>query len=311
MDRRRFFSRTARVALGGAGLATAAPLAAGCASPEAPRAAEARAHEAPLGKGIGLQIGTLGAMAERDLGAALRVTAEVGYAEVELPRKYLGPRPAAVREMLRGHGLAAPSGMFDYETFRDEPERVAEVAQAIGYRFVVCPYFRPEDNEPEAAAAPLEAWQRTADLFERVGHKLRADGLQFAYHCHDHEFKPVGPSEGDRQRPLDVLLENTSPEALAIEMDIYWAAEAGADPLDYFARYPGRFPLWHVKDRSGPGQQAAVGAGTINFPRLFAQAEGAGLQHFFVEQGRTPDPVASIRASYQYLAQLKAERSDA
>ncbi len=101
--------------------------------------------------------------------------------------------------------------------------------------------------------------------------------------------------------PYDYLLENTDPALVKMELDICWTVAAEQDPVVYFNRYPGRFPLVHVKDwlkdgtkspatpvrsartRSSPGQMTSVGAGSIDWKRIFAQAEKAGVKHYIVE----------------------------
>jgi sugar phosphate isomerase/epimerase len=104
--------------------------------------------------------------------------------------------------------------------------------------------------------------------------------------------------------PLDVLLDATAPERVAFELDIYWTVHGGGDPLAYFERHPGRFPLCHVKDRTAAGEMVDVGAGAIDFAALFARAEQAGLRHFFVEHDEPADPLASIAASHDHLRGL-------
>src|SRR2546429_617802 len=92
-----------------------------------------------------------------------------------------------------------------------------------------------------------------------------------------------------------------------LEMDLYWITKGGQDPLAYFARYPGRFPMVHVKDSMGPpeNKMADVGAGTIDFKKIFAQRDQAGIRHFFVEHDQPADALASIKASCDYLKRLE------
>jgi sugar phosphate isomerase/epimerase len=92
-----------------------------------------------------------------------------------------------------------------------------------------------------------------------------------------------------------------------MEMDLYWIAKAGADPLRYFQEYPGRFPLVHVKDMDATPKKyfTEVGRGVVDFRRVFAQAKLGGIRHFFVEQDETPGPaIESVRQSYEYLKKL-------
>jgi sugar phosphate isomerase/epimerase len=107
--------------------------------------------------------------------------------------------------------------------------------------------------------------------------------------------------------PFDVLLAETDPKLVLMEMDLYWITKAGRNPLDYFAKYPGRTRMVHVKDSKGPPDHVMteVGAGTIDFKRIFAQRKLAGIEHFFVEHDEPVDPFASIQASYQYLRNLR------
>src|SRR5947207_2433902 len=115
----------------------------------------------------------------------------------------------------------------------------------------------------------------------------------------------IEPVEG--KLPYDVLLAETDPKLVQMEMDLYWITKGGQDPLAYFARWPGRFPLVHVKDSMGPpdNKMADVGAGTINWKHIFAQQSQAGIKHFFVEHDQPADAFASIKASCDYLKRLE------
>ncbi|HEV8150049.1 MAG TPA: sugar phosphate isomerase/epimerase, partial [Gemmatimonadales bacterium] len=107
---------------------------------------------------------------------------------------------------------------------------------------------------------------------------------------------------------IDLLLRETDPKLVSFELDLYWIAKAGKDPLNYFARWPGRFPLVHVKDMDATPRKffADLGKGTIDFRRIFRRAKQGGIQHYFYEQDETPgDPFASARASYDYLRKLR------
>ncbi len=109
---------------------------------------------------------------------------------------------------------------------------------------------------------------------------------------------------GATRSGYDVLLAETDPALVAMEMDLYWTVHAGHDPLAYFAEHPGRFELFHVKDRTAAGAMADVGAGTMDWPAIFERAAQAGLRHAFVEHDAPADPLASLRRSAAYLAPL-------
>jgi sugar phosphate isomerase/epimerase len=124
------------------------------------------------------------------------------------------------------------------------------------------------------------------------------------------EFAPSEPLGG--KLPYDFLLENTDAKLVAMEMDLCWISVAGQDPLAYFAKYPGRFPLVHVKDWQGQGGTTAdeaarmrdVGQGSIDWKRIFAQSAQAGIKHYFVENDSAKS-VDNIRTSYKYLSELR------
>src|SRR4029079_2494345 len=104
-------------------------------------------------------------------------------------------------------------------------------------------------------------------------------------------------------RPMfDQLLEQTTPAELQVELDLYWITMAGGDPLQYFKRWPGRFPLVHVKDSGPPPERTMedVGKGTINWAAILGEHDRAGIKHYYVEHDQPADPVASIKASFQY-----------
>ena len=126
--------------------------------------------------------------------------------------------------------------------------------------------------------------------------------MRFAYHNHDFELRSV-----DGQRPLDLLLKETDPSLVDFEMDLYWVVFGGGDPLDFFNRYPKRFPMVHVKDSAGPpdNRMVDVGQGKIDFRSIFAQSDKAGIKHYFVEHDQPADPIATIRNSYNYLHALR------
>ena len=127
-----------------------------------------------------------------------------------------------------------------------------------------------------------------------------------AYHNHDFEFDTFG---GDTPG-YDVMLQETDPDLVDFEMDLFWVTHAGYDPVAYFERYPGRFSLFHVKDRAADGAMTSVGAGAIDFARIFEHAEQAGLEHAFVEHDNPGEAMNaaldSLAASYAYLDSLRS-----
>ena len=160
---------------------------------------------------------------------------------------------------------------------------------------------------PEEQRKTVDDWHRIAERFNQAGKAAQAAGIQFVYHNHNFEFAPLGD-----QLPYDLLLASTDPALVQLEMDLFWITFAGANPLDYFSRFPGRFPLVHVKDMlpkptpdATPQRvMADVGKGSIDWKRIFSHAGQAGIRHYFVEYDWPPDALEDIRTSYAYLKQL-------
>jgi sugar phosphate isomerase/epimerase len=242
---------------------------------------------------IGVQLYTVRRELQRDFAGTLARIAQIGYREVEFIDLY-GHEPGAVRAILGRHGLTSPSSHVSYETLDGGLAGVLEAAGILDQSFIVCAWIDEEHRRRS------DDWKRAAEKFNRAGELARKQRIQFAYHNHDFEFTPV-----DGQLPYDILLAETDPELVRMEMDLYWITKGGQDPLMYFDRYPGRFPLVHVKDMDDAGGFADVGSGRIDFARIFARSETAGIRHYLVEHDNPRSPMDSIEASYRYLRELR------
>lgn len=244
---------------------------------------------------IGVQLYTVREAMARDVERTLAQVAAIGFQEVEFAG-YFGKTPAAMRAILDRHGLAAPSAHIPIELLGRNWAAALEEAHTLGHRYLCVAWI------PAERRRTLDGYKRVAELFTRAGEESHAHGIRFAYHNHAYEFAPL---EG--RVPLEVLIAETDPAHVWFEMDLYWIIKGGGDPLAYFDHYPHRFPLVHVKDSAGPPEHRMVdvGAGSIDWARLFAQRGRAGIRHYFVEHDEPPDPFASIRTSYEYLRRLR------
>jgi sugar phosphate isomerase/epimerase len=243
---------------------------------------------------VGLQLYTVRDEMKKDVAGTIARVAQAGYTEVEFAG-YFDKSPAAVRAMLDRNGLTAPSAHFG-NIAPDAWREALDAAHVIGHQYIVVPWI------PEERRTGVDGYKKIAAEFNKAAEQARAAGLQFAYHNHDFEFAPV-----DGKLPYDVLLAETDPKLVQMEMDLYWIIKGGQDPLAYFARWPGRFPMVHVKDSKGPpdNKMADVGAGTIDWKHIFAHESQAGIKHFFVEHDQPADAFASIKASCDYLKRLE------
>jgi sugar phosphate isomerase/epimerase len=274
---RRDFVKSVAIALGGASM-TAATACRASGVVSAPRP-------------IGIQLYTLRRLMAAEPERTLAAIAEIGYREVELAGLY-GKTPREFRTLLDQNGLRAPSTHLAINLFRNQLPRLIEEAGILGHKWLIAPGLNGSDR----TRAGLEA---VPPFFNRIGAELQKHGLTFGYHNYNVEFKAV-----DGIVPMDLLLERTDPKLVKFEADLFWMTDGGADPLTYFARYPGRFALVHVKDRTADGKMVNVGEGAINFAAIFAQASRAGIQHFFVEHDEPPNGIADARVSFEHVRKL-------
>ena len=246
-------------------------------------------------KRVGLQLYTVRDLMKADLPGTLAKVAAIGYKEVEFAG-YFGRTPAQIRDLLRRNGLSSPSTHLPFDSLQNGWQKALDDAKAVGHHWVTIAWI------PEEKRRTLDDWKAHAALFNRAAAQAKSAGLRFAYHNHDFELRNVGDT-----RPLDVLLTETDPSLVDFEMDLYWVVFGGGSPLDFFNRYPKRFPLVHVKDSAGPpdNKMVDVGQGKIDFRSIFAQSEKAGIKHYFVEHDQPADPIATIRNSYNYLHALR------
>ena len=174
---------------------------------------------------------------------------------------------------------------------------VADAVEA-GQEYIVLAYLAEEERKN------IDDYKRLAEVLNKAGETCRQYGITFGYHNHDFEFLEL-----DGQMPYELLLQEVEEKNMAMELDLYWATKAGKDPVAYFRKAPGRFPLWHVKDMedSPEGFFTEVGNGVIDFPAIFREKETAGLKHFYVEQDtcRNHPPLESAAISYKYLAGME------
>jgi sugar phosphate isomerase/epimerase len=261
-------------------------------------------------KAIGVQLYTVRDAMKPDLPGTLARVAQIGYKEVEFAG-YFDHSAKEISDILKKNGLTAPSCHVPYDTVQNKWQQQVDDAHVIGHKFIVCPWIEPKQRNE------AEGYKRAAELFQKAGEVSKKAGIQFCYHNHTFEFQPSTTLDG--KLPYDFLLASTSPEFVKMELDLCWISVAGKDPIEYFNKYPGRFPLVHVKDmkslpKGAEGPTASpdkempnmteVGNGVIDWKRIFSHDQKAGIQHFFVEHDFPADAFDSITKSYAYLSTL-------
>jgi sugar phosphate isomerase/epimerase len=145
----------------------------------------------------------------------------------------------------------------------------------------------------------LDAFRRVAERLNMIGAQAANAGLKVAYHNHDFEF-----IEHDGRIGYDIILRETDPALVKLQLDLFWVAHSSArTPHEWFQLQPGRFVMWHVKDMDSAKRYTELGNGSIDFTRILPDANLAGLEEYFVEQGDNfaVSPMKSIETSAAYV----------
>jgi len=307
LNRRKFLQSTGTLVLGGMVLSG--------------KAASLLNFKAP--HAVGLQLFTVFGIIDDDVKGTLTKIAAIGYKEMEsaFSKKggYYGMKPLEFKAMVNDLGMSwkshhvigapfklpkgykMPTGADGKPmviptmlNLRDNMQQLVDEAAEGGIEYLVC---------ANAPTETLDDIKSTVEILNKTGEAAKKAGLQFCYHNHDMEFHDV---EG--KTPYQLLLTETDPNNVKMELDLAWATKGGQDPVALFKQNPGRFPLWHVKDLDASHNDILpVGSGTIDFKRIFENRKLSGMKHFFVEHDMPKDAFTSIASSYEYISKtLKA-----
>ncbi|HEY4970485.1 MAG TPA: sugar phosphate isomerase/epimerase [Steroidobacteraceae bacterium] len=259
-----------------------------------------------MGRPVGIQLYTVNAPMQEDPAGTLKQLRAIGFGEVESAG--FGKRTAKqFRQLLDDAGLACPSAHLPFDV--DNLGATFEDAHALGAAYATSGSLLSFASSRPSMS--LDDAKRTAELTNRIGAAAQQAGLQYVYHNHDFEFADHGGTSG-----YDVLLRECDPELVKFEIDCGWMIFAGRNPIDYFKKYPNRFPMIHVKDflpAQGKGANAGsaasmrgaeLGRGVVDYKPIFAAAEKTGLKHYFVEQEgpfSRMNQLQAARVDYDYL----------
>lgn len=247
-------------------------------------------------RNIGLQLYTVRELFAANPVSTLEAVAKIGYREVEYGGGgYDTMDHALLRKTMDRLGLKSPSIHVGYDALLDNFDASLTMARTLGAETVILPYMVDKHrNGP--------AWDAAIANINRIGEKLKAAGMGFAYHNHDFEFtvKPDGVSLYER------LVKGTDPALLKLELDLYWAIYAGQDPQALIRSLPGRIYAYHVKDMRPDRSMTSVGSGKIDFASIFKLNGISGARHFYVENDQAPAPfLPDITKSFQTLSALR------
>jgi sugar phosphate isomerase/epimerase len=249
----------------------------------------------------GVQLYMVRRQAQKDLAGVLKSIAQIGYKQIELYALVYNRPVKELHGIIQDAGLQCISGHFDYMDFGPK----IEYAQQLGLQYMVCPML------PRAIWNSLASFREAANQLNRWGTTVHQAGMQLLFHNHDYEFRPLEGSTG-----FEELMDHTDPALVKLEMDIYWAVQAGLDPFVFLKTYADRIKLLHLKDRIADAPTSyqldasaqhftELGNGSIPWPALIEQACRQGVRYAFVDQDETSVPVLdSLRQSFQYLQKI-------
>lgn len=233
-------------------------------------------------------------MAKDALGT-LKKIASIGISEIESARSkkghYYGLSPEAMKKACNDLGMKLISG---HVALDGNFEKTMEEAVASGQEYLIC-------SSMPSSGQNIDNYKKVADEFNKAGEACKKVGLKFGYHNHEYEF------ESDKGTVLyDVLMDHTEADLVHMELDLGWVIVAGKDPLDYFSKYPGRFPLWHLKDMDMKEKQSTeFGKGGLDIRKMMSRQEASGVKHIFIEQEEyTSTPLESMAHNMKFLRNL-------
>jgi sugar phosphate isomerase/epimerase len=262
-----------------------------------------------VGKRAGIQLYTINDAMRADPAGALKRLRQIGFLEVE-SAGFGSLSAKQFRGLLDDAGVSCPSAHLQFDL--DNLGPAFEDAHALGATYAVSSIMRSlalgakAPKEVLKTGMSLDEAKRTAEIANRIGDSAQRAGLQFTYHNHNFEFA----DQGGGAIGYDLLLKQTDPKLVKFQIDCGWMIFAGHDPVGYFGKYPGRFPMIHVKDFLPPAKGdtdmrgAELGHGTVDYKPIFAAGAKAGLQHYFVEQEgpfARMTPLEAAQVDYDYL----------
>ncbi|MBI1766109.1 MAG: sugar phosphate isomerase/epimerase [Acidobacteria bacterium] len=253
---------------------------------------------------VGVQLYSLrGEFKNAGVPATLARIRAMGIREIETAG-YYGMTAAAFRSELDKAGLKAVSMHADFDDLRVKVNEIVSAARVLGVSYVVCPWI------PHEHPFTLEQAKQAVLVFNQAGAVLKAAGLKFCYHPHGYEFQPQGDGT-----LFDWMAQQTKPELVSFELDVFWATHGGQDAAKLLLKYPRRFVMLHLKDlrKDVPGDltgdttddtSVILGTGKVDWPAVLRAAKQIGIKHYFIE-AEEPEAPTNIPLSLRYLELLR------
>jgi sugar phosphate isomerase/epimerase len=256
---------------------------------------------------LGLQLYTVRQDLARDYDGTMRQLSAIGIRNVQANLTMSGKSSADQKKLYDSLGISWKSIHAGGDALRGNIQPTIDEAAKVGITNITCsfPLF-PIDRAKIMAGPTLDDWKRNAETFNKCGQACKAAGMTFGYHNHNLEFRKIGAVV-----PYDLLLKQTDPSLVLMEMDIGWVVAGGADPAAYLTKYPTRFHSLHIKDLKNQGipntnmkmTSAIIGQGIIDWKKLIPVIHKTSVEHAFleIEEPYVPSPMGMVKASFEYL----------
>ncbi len=270
-------------------------------------------------KNIGLQLSTITATLVQDFPGTLEKVSAIGYDQVEFSALgLLGRDPQEVKDLLDKNNLMAPVGRVSFDvppdfmampredqikifgnqgsmdSLKSRIERSINECKVLGQNLLIIPAIMPH------AFSDMDQVKGMITMLSEMAAKCQDEGITLGYHNHNWEFNEI-----DGTIPYFLMLESLPPDIFTFQLDTYWVRKADYSLDEILDKYSGRFITCHLKDINTAGDFEDVGHGDIDFPSFLKKATGQGAKYFFVERDTSPDPIASIERSFNYLKDLQ------
>lgn len=219
-----------------------------------------------------------------------------GFEHVELVGNH-GLSATQLKTLLAENKLTVTSSHEQLSTLEHNYAQTVAFNKAVGNNTIVVPWIEPQDR-PDST----QGWIDYAQRLDKLGEKLRGDGIQLAYHNHNFEMKKY-----DGVTALEIIFNHSQPQNLQLEMDAAWVSRGGQDPARILKAYPGRVFAIHAKDNASIGIRddemnfAPLGEGLLDWATILPAAKASGVKWFIVEHDKPKDAWSIISTSRQNL----------
>lgn len=257
---------------------------------------------------IGIQLGTMRQMMSEGMPAVMAKLKELGITEIEGGGGRSMDRQA-FKKLAEEYGLkvVATGVGFDHLQNADSLQKVIKNAKELGVEYLVC-YWIPHDGDNFTFAD----MKKGVEVFNAAGKTLKENGLSLWYHAHGYEFRPYTEGKGTL---FEYMMDNTNPEYVNFQMDVFWMKNPGQDPAKLLKKYPNRWKSLHLKDRRKGtpnnlnGRQdketnVVLGTGDVGIAEAMKAAKKIGIKHYFIEDESTR-ALEQLPGHVAYLKSLK------